>query len=141
MKNISLENPDTLRLPHPYTHLTQIEDLNIIQHLFNNGRCHIYALALSNNNSDLQMYAIYRNDEIQHIYCMDSEGKIFDSTGTYTTLKEYQEADSLHRFLLVEHTTISSEEINQLIEANILMPTSSTSFEMANLLAEHLNQI
>lgn len=134
---------DTKLLPHPYTHLNQINtstNIKTIQAIFTQGRCHIYALTLKQANPTLTLKATYRNNELQHVYCQNPEGHILDATGTYPNLKTYMESNPLNQFLTITHKTITPQHIHSLIKENILLPPTATSIKLAQETAAHLKQ-
>lgn len=138
------ENSDTMLLPYPYEHVEELQHatLETLKAFFSEGRCHIYALMLQNFHPQLKFKAIYRDNQIQHIYCINPvTGIILDSTGTYATLDEYINSDAIHRFLMVEHKAITVEEINAFIEDGTLLYSSLASIELAEQTAFFLDQI
>ena len=143
---IPLDNSkDNLMLPTPYTNLSQITKIfhtEAVEAVFMYGRCHIYALTLKQLNPQLQLKAIYRDNNLHHVYCLNPEtGETMDASGTYKSIDSYVDADPLQRYLLVTHKDITVEEINKLIEYNVLVPASQESVFLAQRTAESLNQI
>lgn len=138
------ESSDIMLLPHPYTHIEQIKynDLETLQAVFNEGRCHIYATVLQTFHNEYQLQAIYRDDEIQHVYLIHPETEhIMDSTGTYDSMNEYMNADGINRFLMVEHKPITIDTINTYIDKGTLIPSSLSSIEIAEKTMHLLKQI
>lgn len=137
------ETSNTMLLPHPYQHVEELKHatLETLKAFFNEGRCHIYALMLQNNHPQLKLQAIYRDDQLQHIYCVNPvTGIILDSTGTYATLEEYMNADAIHRFLMVEHEPVTVEEIISLVDNGTLIHSSLATIGLAEQTAFFLDQ-
>lgn len=138
------ETSDIMLLPYPYNHIEELynADLEILQCLFNEGRCHIYATVLKKHHENYQLYAIYRENDLQHVYCIEPEnGYIIDSTGFYMSIEDYMNADGINRFLLVEHRPITMKEINDYIDKGILIHSSLNSMELAEKTMLLLKQI
>lgn len=136
-------NPNQQMLPHPYQTINDIphDEHETIESLFTEGRCHIYAYTLQQAQPSYTLQAIYRDSNIQHIYCVTPEGNILDATGTYKNLEEYINSDLLHRYLLVEHKPITHSQIETLIEQLILLPHTAEAEQLAKIKAKQLNQI
>lgn len=139
------DTKDNLLIPHPYTHLNQIDETSpdeTMEAVFMYGRCHVYALVLKRFNPDFQLQAIYRDEDFQHVYCINlNTQQVLDATGTYDSLEQYMDADVINRYLLTEHKPVTVEEIFQLVESNTLVPLSHQSLKLASFRAEMLNQI
>ena len=136
-------NPNQQMLPHPYETIEQIplEENETLTAIFTEGRCHIYALTVQKAHPSYILKAIYRNDIIEHIYCVTEEGKVIDATGTYDNLEGYIDSDLLHKFLLVEHEDITKEEILSMVEESVLITPTVEAENLAISFAKKLNHI